>query len=182
MFAQHIQFRLTHLLIAMAWVAAVVTAAAFVPTTYESDGWPGPLIYGFLLAVVVAVTLVLSACLRRCRLPVLVVAIVICSAFSYRQSTIMKRFRSLEVEVRHIIAYVEQFNRDHDHFPVDLAGYTFLQPDLSAYIQYSPPATERPPWHSATGTVPYMILYHPTKESGFGHGYSPSHGFWYEDD
>lgn len=178
-----LQFRLTNLFVATTLVATIVTSVAYLPSTYETDGALGPGGYAILLLSFFAIAGLIYIFSRRFRTSAIIAVIVVCSAFSYRQLVLTRRLHLLEAEVPLIIAYVEEFHNENGQFPRDLSGYVFRQPGLQEYISYSPLDTIRPPWNSATSPLPpYQIQYHPTHAYGIGHWYTPTDGYWYEDD
>jgi hypothetical protein len=160
-----LQFRVGHLLLARTVIAAILAAAVSCRTVYEVYGDIPSVLFPTALGVFFLASLPTLA-FRRLRLAWCIVIIVICSAFSFRQAVLAGRLQNLKSEVSHIVDYMNRFEKEHGICPSDLSGYTFQQPELEQYIEYSPNA----------------VGLHPTGGTGIGHYYLPGGGHYFEDD
>ncbi len=156
----------------MTVAAAILLSLLHLPSLYETDGGVGS---GFLGSALLLFLLVATIGVAWCktRIGALIMILFVCAAFSYRQSTLMHRLRLQKIEVANIVSYVERFKIDNGEYPKTLSRYKFLHPELESYISYIPRA-----WN----TPQYGIRFHPTHDDHIGHYYSPSNGYWYEDD
>jgi hypothetical protein len=171
------RFRISHLLAATTVVAAVLTAAFYLPTTYETDGSVN--IFMILLPFLLAVAAI-GLWNERSRKPTAMAIVVACSAFSLRQVWLMARYRHLQAEVSLIIAHVEAFHAKHGQYPSTLASYDFARPELKSYIRYEPVIGGT--FDANRISDPYRIRFHPTHDEGIGHWYARGRGYFYEDD
>lgn len=88
--------------------------------------------------------------------------------------------RLLRIEVAHIVEFLEKYRNEFGDYPSNLDGYTFEHLELREYVHFE--TDFYPP--------PYAIRFHPCTDEwmvpfddlGIYHAYSPSIGYWYEDD
>lgn len=175
-----LQFRLLDLIAAMALLAAILASAVYLPSTYKTHGAVGSLLAS---APIVLTWLVVGVCFcfRRLRLPAVVITLLVCALFSWRQASLVNRLRLLEVEVPRIVAYVEKFKTEHGgDCPDDLSGYAFERPELAPFVRYTPPRPYQP--KNSSSDLPYQIHYHPRQSADVSHWYLSTGGYWYDDD
>jgi hypothetical protein len=175
-----LQFRLSDLIAATALVAGILASAIYLPSTYKTHGAVG----SGLVALPIVLAWIVGAvgfCFRRLRVPAVIVTLLVCGAFSFRQARLMQRLRQLEVEVPRMVAYVEKYKSEHGgDCPDDLSGYEFERPELAAYMRYTPPRLYHPTKNP--DALPYQIHYHPRQSKDVSHWYLSSGGYWYDDD
>ncbi len=112
------------------------------------------------------------------------VLVIICGAFSLRQSILARRLRDLNDEVARIGEFAERFKSERGHYPSDIAEYDFERPALRQFITYYP----NDPGGSDLFDS-YWIKFHPCDDAGLVpfdglgiyHAYSRGN-YWYEDD
>lgn len=180
MHVSRFQFRLADLALATALAAGVLASVIYLPSTYRTHGAVGsfvaslPIVLAWFLGGV-------GFCFRRLRVPAVIVTLLVCGVFSFRQARLIERLRDLEAEVPRIVAYVESYQRAHEgECPADLSQYVFDRPELEPFIRYVPPASFDP--RLRADAKPYAVRYHPVATADLSYWYTSTGGYWYDDD
>ena len=170
--SRHIfQFRVEHLFVAITLVATLLTMVALSRSFYETKGDVDGVNDSMWLAMF-HLPAMIGLCFRRTRMPSLLAIVTICLIFGIRQASFARQLKLLRQEVTQIAAYVEQYKTDHGRFPVDLSGFNYHRPEFRQQIEFS---------LDPDGTSYYM-WFNPTGVRSYGHYYSSTNGFWFEDD
>jgi hypothetical protein len=178
--AARLQFRMSDLIAATTLLAAILASAVYLPSTYKTHGIVGsfvaslPIVFAWICGG-------LCFCFRRLRVPAVIVTLLVCGLFSWRQARLMHRLRQLEIEVPMIAAYIEKYKTEHEgECPEDLSGYKFQRPELQAYVRYLPPRQYDP--RTGSDASPYAVRYHPNSTTDLSYWYTSAGGYWYDDD